>query len=87
MSPDKIREVVAIYRKRLQTVEPIQAPGDRNPAPQEAYSHLHWMLDGIEKFVAEGEFGKAYRWLGFVQGTFWAYGMYSIDQMREHNRG
>lgn len=29
---------------------------------------------------------KLMRWLGFVQGAFWVCGVYSINQMRDHNR-
>jgi hypothetical protein len=49
--------------------------------------HCLWMLDRIEEMVANNQTEKAFRWLGFVQGIFWAQGVYSIDQMRDHNRG
>lgn len=30
--------------------------------------------------------GKVNRWLGFIQGSFWILRIYSIDEMRDHNR-
>lgn len=29
---------------------------------------------------------KFMRWLGFMQGALWSEGIYTIDEMREHNR-
>ena len=29
---------------------------------------------------------KINRWLGFVQGVLWTTGVYTIDDMRDHNR-
>ena len=59
-------------------------------------SHLMSMLPKIIVFLegsiylAEPEKGrnwdKANRWLGFVQGVLFCKGIFTIDQMREHNR-
>ena len=32
------------------------------------------------------QWDKFNRWLGFVQGVFWMYGTYTLDEMKEHNR-
>jgi hypothetical protein len=29
---------------------------------------------------------KINRWLGFIQGVMWTYGMFSIDDLRVHSR-
>ena len=34
------------------------------------------------KLAFDGKVEKAMRWLGFVQGTLWLLGVYSIDEMR-----
>ena len=47
--------------------------------------HVYTMLEKMIVFAEEGKDGKAYRWLGFVQGVLWSDGIYSIDDMREHN--
>ena len=51
-----------------------------------ALSHCMFMLEKMEKFVEDGDEGKFYRWLGFVQGILWSSCMYSINSMRDHNR-
>jgi hypothetical protein len=48
--------------------------------------HLEWMTEQIPKFLAEGRKEKANRWLGFIQGSLWSKNIYTIDQMKEHNR-
>ena len=39
---------------------------------------------GVE--AGEGELAKANRWLGFMQGVLWRSGIYTLDELREHNR-
>lgn len=50
-----------------------------------AVRHALWMCDLALGFLANGELDKAHRWLGFVQGVFWACGHYSIDELRVHS--
>ena len=30
---------------------------------------------------------KVMRWLGFIQGALWAMGIYTVDELRAHNKG
>jgi hypothetical protein len=49
--------------------------------------HLLWCCEQIEKFVHEGLFGKAMRWLGFVQcGVAWCLSAASIEDMAKMNQ-
>ena len=48
--------------------------------------HCYNMLDKIDEF-AEIDIEKAFRWLGFVQGCLWSENIYSIDDLRYHNKG
>jgi hypothetical protein len=41
----------------------------------------HWA-----PIIDSNETEKAMRWLGFIQGVLWMESIYSIDEMREHNR-
>jgi hypothetical protein len=45
------------------------------------------MLPEMRAQLMVGAMDKFFRWLGFVQGIFWSAGIYTIEQMREHNRG
>lgn len=38
------------------------------------------------KMVDLADFPKLNRWLGFMQGVLWANGIYSLDDLRTHNR-
>jgi hypothetical protein len=49
-------------------------------------SHAGWMCGKIVEFVDDKDYDKANRWLGFVQGILSTYEIFTIDQMREHNR-
>ena len=42
--------------------------------------HIKFMLDNLPE-----DMEKANRWLGFIQGVLWTRGIYTIDDMREHN--
>jgi hypothetical protein len=58
---------------------------DKADGPYEHLCHCKWMLAEIPKFLEENQ-EKAMRWIGFVQGVFWSNGIYSVYEMREHNR-
>lgn len=56
--------------------------GDRAKAMQ----HVMWMCELALGFTKNpSEVDKAHRWLGFIQGTLWACGHYTIDEMRAHS--
>ena len=90
MTPQRILETIAVYRKmferRLIPQEP--QPLDAQPrSHHESRAHCHDMLEAIERFVREGKLEKAFRWLGFVQGVLWASGCRTIAEMRSDNIG
>ena len=49
-------------------------------------SHLLWMCQEAQKFVDEGRVEKAMRWLGFLQGVFWAKTEFTLDELKNHSR-
>lgn len=66
--------------ERLDTEELFPA-GDR----VKAMRHTMWMCEQTLDFIRDLQFEKACRWLGFIQGIFWACGHYTIDEMRAHS--
>ena len=48
--------------------------------------HLYRMIFEMRTFIREGRMEKVFRWLGFMQGALWVIGVFSIDEMRDHNR-
>ena len=47
--------------------------------------HLAWMCVETQKFVEENRLEKAFRWLGFIQGSIWAMGLGTIEEMKQDN--
>lgn len=89
MTEGKIREVLAIYRKKFEDlgIPKRQFPHDSLPVSNNEFlSHCYGMLDEMEVFLQEGRIEKVFRWLGFIQGCLWKSGVYTIGEMKDHNR-
>jgi hypothetical protein len=37
-------------------------------------------------FIEEGKIDKAMRWLGFIQGVLCQSGIYTIEELKSHNK-
>ncbi len=48
--------------------------------------HAHWMVHQTREFLRQGRFAKAYRWIGMIQGILLMNGMFSIMELKNHNR-
>lgn len=89
MTHDKVLEVIEMYEKFLAERGIPKAAADlTTPAPPMPLqlAHCNDMLDDMKSFCAQDRLGKAYRWLGFVQGVLWSAGIYTIKEMADHNR-
>ena len=89
MTADKIREIIVIYRKKFEELSISQKQFPLNSIPKsddDFLAHCHGMLDEIEVFIQEGRIDKVFRWLGFIQGCFWRVGIYTVEEMKNHNR-
>lgn len=88
MTTEKVLEVVAYYRRCLEQFDIAKEKFEYygSPNSEEIAKHCHAMLDDIEQFVREGRTEKAHRHLGFVQGCLWAIGVYTIEELKNHNR-
>lgn len=49
-------------------------------------SHLKTMFEPMRKMVHKRQIQKLNRWIGFIQGVLFSNGLFTIDQMRSHNR-
>jgi len=89
MTPDKVREVIARYRELLESNGYIPEPHPHNVphiSTNKAMDHCLSMLSKMELFLDEGRFEKTFRWLGFVQGYMWANRMFTLEDLKNHNR-
>lgn len=85
MTNEKVIEVLARYDKEISLLAVTTKPNSR----LEQYvklTHLRFMCRAAQVFVDAGRKDKAMRWLGFVQGCLVCKGLYTIDQLKEHNK-
>lgn len=79
MTNEQIFSITYLYSNKLTLITNI----NENPE----LTHCLWMLSMIRSFVSNSDDReKTMRWLGFVQGVLYTKGIYTIDEMREHNR-
>ena len=48
--------------------------------------HINTMFPRLRTLIAEGKREKAMRWIGFIQGAFWALGDATLDALKAMNR-
>lgn len=87
MTSKKILEVVFLYQEELKKLQDnLREVPHAMEVPDSVLSHCLYMLGQIKIFVVSTKIEKAFRWLGFIQGVLWSHGVYSINEMRNHNR-
>lgn len=85
MTHDHIKQVLDLYDSRLANLEPCR--DDNRGSALKQLAHARWMCQEMKLMIDRGEADdKLNRWLGFVQGVLYAHGIFSINEMREHNR-
>lgn len=89
MTGEKIIEVTLIYQRLFEELG-IKAEEMSHELtlqePEEALAHCYSMLPKIKEFVKKERLGKAFRWLGFIQGVLFATGQHNLDSLKEHNK-
>jgi hypothetical protein len=94
MSERKIVEVLTRYREHLLLhntgAEPNrhigELPEEDEPFHEAVVDHLLHCIDGaleLAKDPARRE--KLMRWLGFIQGALWYSGLYTVEELMQHN--
>jgi len=88
VTKEKALEVVSRYRRKYEELNVSKKKHDYDSflTPSETAEHCHAMLDDIEIFLGQGRTEKAFRWLGFVQGCLFKDGIYTIKELKDHNR-
>lgn len=84
------RSVAKFYIKVLEDMQrtpvKIEDTGDPNIPAINMLDHCLYMCHEVLAFIDQRRIDKADRWIGFVQGVFAAYCMYTIREMAQHNR-
>ena len=89
MDAKKVRDVLDLYRVRLTSMgigQDDYPHGDYLISQTQALAHCHRMLCKMEGFIEEQRMDKVFRWLGFVQGVLWSCGVFTLDELKDHNR-
>jgi hypothetical protein len=89
MTDKHLTKVALLYLKKLQELHVKPQRHDGIKPTDEAtvrLEHAGWMCQKIIGYVESDFREKASRWLGFVQGMLWYEQIYSVDEMREHNK-
>lgn len=79
MTDDKIRYVLDLYEREL-------IPRRNAIFDADSIRHLLEMIPRIRGFLTDGRHDKVFRWLGFMQGVLWHLGIYTLEELKTHNR-
>ena len=95
-SKDQVTHMLDLYCKSLNELgyEPIPFPDvDAHVtgsiylgAKYDTLNHARWMCDQAQDFAQQGRWAKAHRWIGMIQGLLFVGGVYSISELKKHNR-
>lgn len=89
MDANKILEVLDKYEAYFATngIHKKKHPPESHPKlAKDVLCHLHAMIDEMRGFVRNEQTDKAFRWLGFMQGTLWCQGIYTLEKLKKENR-
>lgn len=94
MTLEQLKDLIEVYREGLSSIEPIAMDHTKKfPTQKEGLQHAAYMVSEMHDWFdagiliwEESKIEKAMRWLGFLQGILWTHGIYSIEDMKKHNR-
>jgi hypothetical protein len=84
MSDKKILSLLDGYDAKLKTL-PVNTLPELKPI-WDKVNHAIGMIPKMRVFLEEGRREKAFRWLGFLQGVFWALNVYTVEELANHSR-
>lgn len=76
MTNEKCLEVLLLYEEYLNNIGFTDG----------TTTHLKEMLPKMKVFLGEGRRDKFFRWLGFVQGSLWTLGEFTLEELCNHNK-
>ena len=74
----KCTAILTLYANRLEK--------DSGKGQTEALRHVQAMIPKAIVFFQHNRREKGFRWLGFIQGVLWSEGLYTVKQLKNHNR-
>jgi len=94
MTTEKLISVLNFYHQQLTTgswcndaLRGRSAIATPNEDPAFWQDHCAWMCRCcLDTLIPANDLDKAMRWLGFIQGQFFANRIYTIQELRNHSR-
>lgn len=91
MTPEKLLSVIDEYEDifRAMGITSQDSPHCEIMGPEDGadvLAHCYGMLSKMRVFIMEKRIEKTMRWIGFIQGCLWSYGIFSLGQLQEHSR-
>jgi hypothetical protein len=80
MTVEHLRQVALLYAEHLCRLGVMCR---ENGLPLQ---HVRWMCSRIADLAVAPDLDKTNRWLGFVQGVLFSEKVFTIKEMRDHNR-
>lgn len=81
MTLEKIDDVLVGYMVKLEDLGI-----ERKKHSPSILAHAHWMCMECRGWLCEEKRDKVMRWLGFIQGVLCAQGIYTIEELKAHNK-
>jgi len=84
----RVLEILEIYEKLLvkRGAKPVKMERGNPFSREKSLDHLLSMIPQMREFAVSGKKDKLFRWLGFMQGVLWMNGIFTIEQLKNHNR-
>ena len=88
MSTDQYLTIFRLYDKKIDEVLKTSAWHYDNAGVHQDMSRLKGMISEMVLFLVleERQTEKLNHWLGFIQGVFYTHGIYTFDELKQHNR-
>lgn len=89
MTIEQVNEVLTSYDRVLEAmgVEICEHPlREVCLSEKAALEHARSMIPRMRELIADDQLEKLWRWLGWMQGVLWSFGIYTLDEERGHNR-
>lgn len=88
MSPEKLTEVLDRYEHKAKDIiaDYETYDGSEYPRDMDAADKVLAMIPACREFLAANRREKLMRWLGFMQGAWWLADVYTLEELKNHNR-
>lgn len=87
MSDKKIQLVLTKYELRFEDILKASDDALSDAGVHRVHmEHAKQMIPKMRQFLVEKRREKVFRWLGFLQGVLYCNGIYTIEEMANHNR-